>query len=338
MITVKNLVIKYDDFVAIDNISFNVNKGEFFTFLGPSGCGKTTTLRAIAGFKEPSQGAICLDNKDITHVPVEKRNLGMIFQSYALFPTMTVYENIAYGLKIDKMKKEAIEERVHEMARLVELNEEQLHKNVSDLSGGQQQRVAIARALAKKPDVVLFDEPLSNLDAKLRRQLRLELKRIQKETGMTAIYVTHDQDEALEISDRIAVFNNGTIEQIAEPREIYDHSKTEFVCKFIGDANYLDEDIISYLNNQLSSNQFDLDKHHYIREEKISLHRLSKEDLELPVKTVERIFQGNLSIYHYKFKNSVLKVLVQEIGETLKKDDDVILYIHPENILEYGVR
>lgn len=338
MITVKNLEIKYDDFVAIDNISFNVNKGEFFTFLGPSGCGKTTTLRAIAGFKEPSKGTIYLDDKDITHVPVEKRNLGMIFQSYALFPTMTVYENIAYGLKIDKMKKEAIEERVHEMTRLVELNEEQLHKNVSDLSGGQQQRVAIARALAKKPDVVLFDEPLSNLDAQLRRQLRLELKRIQKETGMTAIYVTHDQDEALEISDRIAVFNNGTIEQIDRPREIYDHSETEFVCKFIGDANYLDEDVISYLNSQLASHQFDLDKHHYIREEKISLRRLSDEYLELPVKAVERIFQGNLSIYHYKFKDSILKVLVQEIGKTPKKDDDVILYIHPENILEYGVR
>ncbi len=248
MIEAKNIQVKYGDFIAIDDINFHVEKGNFFTLLGPSGCGKTTTLRAIAGFNEISKGKVLVDGRDISNVPVEKRGLGMVFQSYALFPTMTVYDNIAYGLEVDKKNKQVIDQRVKEVAEIVELNKAQLHKNVSALSGGQQQRVAIARALDKRPSIVLFDEPLSNLDAKLRKQLHKELKEIQHNTGMTAVYVTHDQEEALELSDYIAVFNNGRIEQIGTPNEIYNHSATEFVCNFIGNANFLPPETVNYLH------------------------------------------------------------------------------------------
>lgn len=338
MIEVKNLQVKYDDFIAIDDVNFNVKEGEFFTLLGPSGCGKTTTLRSIAGFLKPSEGAINVKGKNIIPTPVEKRGLGMIFQSYALFPTMSVFDNIAYGLKIDKQSKSQIRERVLELAELVELNEKQLTKNVSDLSGGQQQRVAIARALAKKPSIVLFDEPLSNLDAKLRKQLRAELKRIQRETGMTAIYVTHDQDEALEISDHIAVFNNGKIEQIGTPREIYDQSATEFVCKFIGEANYMGEDLIAHMNENMTHHTFDSTGRHYIREEKITLY-VPEDSKAVPVNVtiLEEFFYGTFTTYVCQAFDTVLKLIVKEDGNTRVGDQkELTVYIDPADVLEYG--
>ena len=183
-------------------------------------------------------------DRDITHVPIEDRNIGIVFQSYALFPTMTVYDNIAFGLKIKKLKKPEIDRKVREIAKKVDLSDEQLKKAVSQLSGGQQQRVAIARALVTGPAIICMDEPLSNLDAKLRVQLRNELKKMQKDFGITTIYVTHDQEEALTLSDRIAVFNKGYIEQIGTPNEVYNFSKTEFVCNFIGDINRLEDGIV----------------------------------------------------------------------------------------------
>lgn len=337
MIEVKDLQVKYDDFIAIDNVNFTIKKGEFFTLLGPSGCGKTTTLRSIAGFIRPSEGSINVNDKNIINTPIEKRGLGMIFQSYALFPTMSVYDNIAYGLKIEKRTKQDIKNRVLELAELVELNEEQLQKNVSDLSGGQQQRVAIARALAKKPNIVLFDEPLSNLDAKLRKQLRLELKRIQRETGMTAIYVTHDQDEALEISDHIAVFNNGKIEQIGTPREIYDRSASEFVCNFIGEANYLGKELIEEINKQ-SKIKFDTSAKHYIREEKIKLSIPDEREVVKVKATVESsVFYGTFSTYICHSFGTTLRMIVKEDGlSTVSDGDELILYIEPKDILEYG--
>lgn len=338
MIEIKSLQVKYDDFIAINDVNLEIKEGEFFTLLGPSGCGKTTTLRAIAGFINPSEGSINVNGKDITNTPIEKRGLGMIFQSYALFPTMSVFDNIAYGLKIEKKSKTEIRERVYELAELVELNEEQLDKNVSDLSGGQQQRVAIARALAKKPSIVLFDEPLSNLDAKLRKQLRLELKRIQRETGMTAIYVTHDQDEALEISDHIAVFNNGKIEQIGTPREIYDHSASEFVCKFIGDANYLDSTFMEYINQHSEDRSFDLKARHYIREEKIkSWVPENNTDVQIKAKILNHIFYGTFSTYICEALGTTLRMIVKEDGNaTIKSDNELTMYIDPNDILEYG--
>ena len=239
MIRLNDIAVKFGDFTALHDINVHVKEGEFFTFLGPSGCGKTTTLRTLTGFIEPANGTVVANGKDITHVPIEDRNIGIVFQSYALFPTMTVYDNIAFGLKIKKVKKKEIDQKVRDIAKKVDLSDEQLAKAVSQLSGGQQQRVAIARALVTDPAIICMDEPLSNLDAKLRVQLRNELKKMQRDFGITTIYVTHDQEEALTLSDRIAVFNKGVIEQIGTPNEVYNHSATEFVCNFIGDINRL---------------------------------------------------------------------------------------------------
>ncbi len=337
MLKIKDLRINYGQFVAVDNLNITVNKGEFFTFLGPSGCGKTTTLRAIAGFINPSNGRIFINDEDITCVPVERRGLGMVFQSYALFPTMTVFDNIAYGLTVDKMPKSQINERVLELATLVDLAENQLKRNVSELSGGQQQRVAIARALARKPSVVLFDEPLSNLDAKLRKQLRSELKAIQREAGMTAIYVTHDQEEALELSDHIAVFNNGFIEQVGTPEEIYDHSATEFVCTFIGDSNLLPPALMEKINEQ-SGSKFDLSKRHYIRPEKIKVYQLpdGKKCVKLPAVVLAEVYQGTFSTVYLDVYGQKLKMINKKDGNfSFKVQDRIEVYINLEHILEY---
>lgn len=265
MIQLDNIVVRFGNFEALHNINVDVHEGEFFTFLGPSGCGKTTTLRTITGFIDPVSGSVRVKDRDITHVPIEDRNIGIVFQSYALFPTMTVYDNIAFGLKVKKLKKAEIDKRVREIAKKVDLTDEQLQKAVSQLSGGQQQRVAIARALVTGPAIICMDEPLSNLDAKLRVQLRNELKRMQKEFGITTIYVTHDQEEALTLSDRIAVFNKGYIEQIGTPNEVYNHSATEFVCNFIGDINRLGEEVSRALGA-------DTKMHNYIRLERIHVN------------------------------------------------------------------
>lgn len=337
MIEVKDIQVKYGDFIAIDDVSFQIEEGHFFTLLGPSGCGKTTLLRAIAGFNQISKGSILVDGKDISKVPVEKRGLGMVFQSYALFPTMTVYDNIAYGLEVEGKSKSDIQQRVHEVSEMVELNQKQLNKNVSALSGGQQQRVAIARALAKKPSIVLFDEPLSNLDAKLRKQLRKELKDIQYNTGMTAIYVTHDQEEALELSDNIAVFSNGRIEQIGTPTEIYNYSETEFVCNFIGNANYLTPKIVTYLSQQVNGEQIQVHRRNYIREEKVFLQPQPDPGfIELPVIVKKVSFRGILTAVDCHFEGDLITVVVQgDYTNYLDIDEKLTLYIHPQDILSY---
>ena len=245
MIELKDIVVKFGDFEALHNINVNVKEGEFFTFLGPSGCGKTTTLRTITGFIEPVSGTVNVDGKDITHVPIEKRNIGIVFQSYALFPTMTVYDNIAFGLKIKKLKKDEIDRKVRDIARKVDLSDEQLKKAVGQLSGGQQQRVAIARALVTGPAIICMDEPLSNLDAKLRVQLRNELKKMQREFGITTIYVTHDQTEAMTLGDRIVIMKDGVIQQIGTPQEVFNHPVNLFVAGFIGvpQMNFYDAEL-----------------------------------------------------------------------------------------------
>lgn len=243
MITFKDIQIKYNDFIAIDNLNLTINEGEFFTFLGPSGCGKSTTLRALVGFLEPSQGQILVDNQDITNLDPEKREIGIVFQSYALFPTMTVFDNIAFGLKVKKFLLKLLKLKFMKL-RKINISDEQLNRNISELSGGQQQRVALARALVLEPKILCLDEPLSNLDAKLRVSLRKELKRLQKELGITTLYVTHDQEEALTLSDRIAVFNNGFIEQVGTPYDIYNQSETQFVCDFIGSINKISQEVL----------------------------------------------------------------------------------------------
>ena len=224
---------------AVDDVTFEIDDGEFFSLLGPSGCGKTTTLRMIAGFERPDVGRIVLQGQDVTTLPANRRPVNMVFQQYALFPHMSVYDNVAFGLKVKHVPRAEHRGRIQEMLRVVSL-EGLERRRARQLSGGQQQRVALARALVNRPAALLLDEPLGALDVKLRKHMQLELKRIQHELGTTFVYVTHDQEEALAMSDRIAVMNGGRVEQTAGPREIYEHPRTAFVADFIGSLNALD--------------------------------------------------------------------------------------------------
>jgi putative spermidine/putrescine transport system ATP-binding protein len=239
-----NINKKFGSTAAVENFNLAVEQGEFISFLGPSGCGKTTTLRMIAGFEYPTSGSITLQGNDLTFTPPNKRNIGMVFQSYALFPNMTMAQNIGYGLKIAQKPKEAIEARIEELLTLIHM--ENMGSRYSyQLSGGQQQRVALARALAIQPQVLLLDEPLSALDAKIRVELRLEIRRIQQQLGITTIYVTHDQEEALSLSDRIVVMNQGGMEQVGTPDQIYNFPETEFVARFVGQINLLPVEVVN---------------------------------------------------------------------------------------------
>ncbi len=239
IIKLQNISKKFEDDVILDDISLSIKDKEFMTFLGPSGCGKTTTLRIIAGFLESDSGQVLFEGKDINNLPPHKRQVNTIFQRYALFPHLNVYDNIAFGLRIKKMKEKDISKKVYEMLELVNLKGFQ-KRNIASLSGGQQQRVAIARALAVEPRVLLLDEPLGALDLKLRKDMQVELKNIQKRMGITFIYVTHDQQEALSMSDTIVVMNGGKIQQIGTPIDIYNEPKNAFVADFIGESNILD--------------------------------------------------------------------------------------------------
>ena len=226
---------------AVDDVTLEIGEGEFFSLLGPSGCGKTTTLRMVAGFELPDAGRIVLKGSDVTEVPANRRPVNMVFQQYALFPHMSVYDNVAFGLKVKRVPRAEHRERVQEMLRVVSL-EGLDRRRARQLSGGQQQRVALARALVNRPAALLLDEPLGALDVKLRKQMQLELKRIQGTLGTTFVYVTHDQEEALAMSDRIAVMNGGRVEQLGTPREIYEHPASDFVADFVGTVNVLDLD------------------------------------------------------------------------------------------------
>jgi spermidine/putrescine transport system ATP-binding protein len=229
---------RFGEFEAVKDVSLQVRRGEFFSMLGPSGCGKTTTLRLIAGFEQPSEGAVRLDGEDVAAVPPYRRNVNTVFQSYALFEHLDVSENVAFGLRRRKVPKPEIEQRVGEALELVALGH-RAKDRPEQLSGGQRQRVALARALVNRPSVLLLDEPLGALDLKLRKQMQVELKRIQREVGITFVYVTHDQEEALAMSDRIAVMSDGAIQQLGEPEEIYEHPVKAFVAGFIGISNLL---------------------------------------------------------------------------------------------------
>jgi putative spermidine/putrescine transport system ATP-binding protein len=242
-LTLSNISKQFSGTTVVRDFNLDVKKGEFVSFLGPSGCGKTTTLRMIAGFEVPTTGKVILDNVEITDKAPNQRNVGMVFQAYALFPNMTVAQNIGFGMRIHREPESAIKERVAEMLALINL--EQKGKSYpSELSGGQQQRVALARALANRPQVLLLDEPLSALDAKIRVALRAEIRSIQRKLGITAIYVTHDQEEALSISDRIVVMSQGQMEQVGTPFEIYNFPQTAFVASFVGTLNTTDAEVI----------------------------------------------------------------------------------------------
>ena len=336
MINLNNIEVRFGDFTALQNIDLDIKEGEFFTFLGPSGCGKTTTLRTITGFVRPAKGTVCVNGKDITDMEIEKRNIGMVFQSYALFPTMTVYENIAFGLKVKKLSKEEIHKKVLEMAVKVDLDEVQLARKVSELSGGQQQRVAIARALVTAPAIICLDEPLSNLDAKLRVQLRNELKELQRKFGITSVYVTHDQEEALTLSDRIAVFHKGRIEQIGRPDEIYNHSATEFVCNFIGDINKLSRQFLEKTGAGAAAG-IDPEKSSYIRLERILVNEREEEGcLSCRAVVQNQEYYGLYIKYTVEAEGECLRVIEKSTGKPLYETGaTVTVSFHPADIMQY---
>ena len=305
------------DFYAVKDNSLVIEPGEFVTLLGPSGCGKTTTLRMIAGFESPDEGEIYLGDEAINALTPNKRDTAMVFQSYALLPHYNVFDNVAYGLKLRHVPKEEIHERVMKILDLVELTGME-GRMTNQLSGGQQQRVALARALVIEPSVLLFDEPLSNLDAKLRVTMRTEIRRIQQEVGITAIYVTHDQSEAMALSDRIIIMRSGVVEQIGTPQEIYYHPVNEFVADFIGEANFLKGSLEALSDNRAQLNvsgdichaapvpgmEVGKDYTIVLRPEAASL----AEEGGLPCEVVLSCFMGSYQNYHVKVGDTLVKL------------------------------
>ena len=345
---IENVVKRYGSFTALHNVSLSIRENEFFTLLGPSGCGKTTLLRCIAGFEEVTEGRILLNNEDLTGLQAFERPINTVFQQYALFPHLTVEENVMFGLLRSGSKKQEAKSRTAEMLELVQLESFAKRKS-SQLSGGQQQRVALARALAPKPKVLLLDEPLSALDLKLRQSVRIQLKEIQKETGISFIFVTHDQEEALTMSDRIAVMSEGFVQQIGTPREIYESPANRFVANFIGETNLLEVDVVaidgefaklalpggkefSYsvnssnkysTNNAINNtaeNKIEISKYHLsIRPERISFTSVTEGDLE--AKVIDQIYLGTDIQVQLKLSNAELVVVRLQNSESISIPD-----------------
>lgn len=313
-IKIDNLVKKYGDVTIIPDLSVNIENGEFFTLLGPSGCGKTTLLRMIAGFNTIEGGTIRFDSKEINNIPAHKRNIGMVFQNYAIFPHLTVRQNVEYGLKIRKLNKEDMKKRVDAILDVVKITDYQ-DRLPERLSGGQQQRVALARAIVIHPSVLLMDEPLSNLDAKLRIEMRSAIREVQKQVGITTVYVTHDQEEALAISDRIAIMNQGVIQQIATPEQIYTRPKNVFVSTFIGHSNlfhgtYHKDNKGAYVQFQNGYKAYVHDlKEDYTDGSKVIISIRPEEffiaDEGLKVKIKNRTFLGKYTNYELEFEEGM---------------------------------
>lgn len=253
LIQISNLSKSYADHEALQSINLKIYDGEFLTLLGPSGCGKTTLLRILAGFEEPDTGSITLQNNDLLKWPAEQRHINMVFQNYALFPHMTVFDNVAFGLRCQNIAEDEIKKRVYNILELVHL-ESHANRKPANLSGGQQQRVALARAVVNEPLVLLLDEPFSALDYSLRKKMRVELKQIQRELGITFVFVTHDQEEALSLSDRIVVFNHGKIEQIDSARQVYEEPKNMFTATFVGETNIFPTEVLKTVNDLIEVN------------------------------------------------------------------------------------
>lgn len=369
-VKVEHLTKKFGDFEALKDINLTINEGEFFALLGPSGCGKTTTMRCIAGFEEPTSGRIYIDDKVVNDIPPNERDCGMVFQSYALFPHLNVFENVAYSLNIKEMKNsnilkkplvfgrilnsrwfkypKHIEEKVMEILNYVELDQYK-DRAVSELSGGQQQRVALARALIMEPAVLLMDEPLSNLDQKLRHSMRNTIRRIQQELGITTIFVTHDQEEALSMADRVAVMSNGKIMQIGTPTEIYTKPKTSFIADFVGTSNIFKGTVIGEENGyslvqmngyklksaqKINKKEVDI----IIRPENIKIVNKNEESKDANILEGEVLFSTFLgSMIRYDVQvgsNKFLIDLPYDSGESLIHPGEVIkISIEPERVL-----
>ncbi|MBQ2687397.1 MAG: ABC transporter ATP-binding protein [Clostridia bacterium] len=335
IISLKDINVSFDGEVIINNISLDIMDEEFITFLGPSGCGKTTTLRIIGGFLEPDSGDLFYEGNRINGTPPHKRNINTVFQKYALFPHLNVFDNVAFGLKLKKLPKAEIKKKVKYMLSVVDLKGYD-KRSVSQLSGGQQQRVAIARALVCDPDVLLLDEPLGALDLKLRKDMQIELKRIQKMTKKTFVYVTHDQEEALTMSDRVVVMNNGVIEQIGTPTDIYNEPSNAFVADFIGEANILNATMIEDYKVNILGTEFKCTDAGFGKNTPVDVVIRPEDILVVPVengiisgKVVNTVFKGVHYEMEVKCKNCTLLIhstVSQSVGETIG------MYVTPDNI------
>ena len=335
IIELKNISKKYEDHTVLDNLSLDIKKNEFLTLLGPSGCGKTTTLKIIAGFEYADDGKVLFEEKDLNNIPPYKRPVNTVFQKYALFPHMNVYENIAFGLKIKKMPKEQIDVKVKEMLRLVALEGCEKRK-VDSLSGGQQQRIAIARALVNEPKVLLLDEPLGALDLKLRQEMQIELKKMQQKLGITFIFVTHDQEEALSMSDTIVVMNKGKIQQMGSPEDIYNEPKNSFVARFIGQSNIFDGVMLDDFKVKFCDTDFDCVDKGFDKNEDIEVV-IRPEDIKM-VSPQEGMLKGKVTSVVFKGVHYEIEVVENDrkwilhntknaiVGEDLGMD------IYPEDI------
>lgn len=356
LIEFRNISKYFDDNKVLDDINLTVKNGEFLTFLGPSGCGKTTLLRILAGFETPSDGSVLINGKDVTSIAPNKRTVNTVFQNYALFPHMNVYENVAFGLRMKKMPEKQIEEEVLTALRIVKM-ESFLDRKPSELSGGQQQRIAIARAFINKPKVLLLDEPLSALDYKLRGQMQIELKELRRKLGITFIFVTHDQEEAFSMSDRVVVMNNGIIEQTGTPSEIYEEPSNMFVANFVGQINELEGQVIEVYEKSFDAcidglvtnlnKQNKRDTSFIIKQGKVKV-LLRPEDLRVErVADVDGIKEGCLSgvIVDTVYKGMTIDVLVKlnsgkivMATEFFNEDDPDISYNAGEKVLVSWVK
>ncbi|MBS5786603.1 MAG: ABC transporter ATP-binding protein [Clostridioides difficile] len=311
IVELKNISKAYEDNIVLDNFNLEIRKNEFLTLLGPSGCGKTTTLKIIAGFEFADEGQVMFEGKEISDVPPYERSVNTVFQKYALFPHMDVYENIAFGLKIKKVEKSVIDQKVKDMLKLVALSGYEKRK-VESLSGGQQQRVAIARALVNEPKVLLLDEPLGALDLKLRQEMQIELKRIQQKLGITFIFVTHDQEEALTMSDTIIVMNKGKIQQMGTPEDIYNEPENAFVAKFIGESNVIDGVMLDDYRVKFSGVEFECVDKGFDKNEDIEVV-VRPEDIKM-VKPEEGMLKGK--VISSVFKGVHYEMELDENGRT----------------------
>ena len=332
-VEIKSIQKSFNNIKVLKDIDFSIEKGEFLTLLGPSGCGKSTLLRCIAGLNNFENGSIIIDNKDIGNVKPKDRQVGMVFQSYALFPNMTVYENIAFGLKIKKLPKKEIDKKVKEMIEIVELNGKE-DNYITELSGGQQQRVALARSIVTEPKVLLLDEPLSALDAKIRKNLQVQIRKIQKKLNMTTIFVTHDQEEAMTMSDKIIVMNKGYIAQIGGPEEIYKHPANEFVARFIGNYNVYNKIEGKKLLNIKLENSI------AIRPEVISISKENDKDkLEnyyIKAKVNQKYMVG--SIVRYELYKDDIKILVDMLNQDslISEGSEVYVKIPKKDVIHFN--
>lgn len=345
----KNVSKLFGETRAVDSVSLEVKAGELFFLLGPSGCGKTTCLRTIAGFYQPDEGELLFGDKIMNNVPPHKRNIGMVFQNYALWPHMTVYENVEYGLNIRKLPNDVKKEKVAKVLEVVQMDQ-YAERNPNQLSGGQQQRIALARALVIEPDILLLDEPLSNLDAKLRLEMRQEIKRIHSEIGITAVYVTHDQKEALSLADRMAVMKDGKIIQLGSPREVYNFPINSFVADFIGETNFIEGKLKAKANSHFSMdtsigeikatgvNVSEKDKLICsVRPESINIYDNPRDNIanQFEAKVSSVVYLGDVEEYWINVKNSWdIKIVLNNPGKYERKSGDkVFIQFDPEDAI-----